>query len=72
MADSTERGLYEKYRVKRTDGQDVGPCIVMEVKDPNTWPALLTWADTVEAAGYGPLAEDTRAMVEAAIEADHG
>lgn len=66
MADNPERGLYEKYRVQRTDGQEVGPCIVMEVRDPNTWTALLVWADTVEAAGYAALAADTRAMVAAA------
>ena len=64
MADQT-RGLYGKYEVQRRDGKPIkgGRCIVLEVGDPNTWDALLTWADTVEAAGFGPLADDTRTLV---------
>lgn len=61
-------GLIEKYRVERTDGKAVGQCFVLEVEDPNTWGALLTWADTVQADGYQALADDVRALVEGAIE----
>lgn len=63
VADTTERGLYEKYRVERTDGKGVGRCIVLELDDRNSWPALLTWAETVEAEGYVALAADVRAWV---------
>lgn len=63
MADDPTRGLYEKYSIARTDGKPVGPCIVLELDDPNSLPAIATFADTVEAAGYGLLAGDLRRLV---------
>lgn len=69
MADIKERGLYGKYRVERVDGKDIGRCIVLELDDPNAWPALLTWADTVEADGYEALAADVRQWVTESQEA---
>ena len=60
-----DRGLYGKYRVERVDGKPLkgGFCIVLEIGDPNSHAALLTWADTVEADGYAPLAAEVRALV---------
>lgn len=46
--DNRERGLYEKYEVKRTDGKPVGECIIMEMKDPNTWPAIGAYIKTIQ------------------------
>jgi len=57
---SKEEGLKHKYNVERTDGKSLGSCIVLEIDDPNAWPALRVWADTVEADGYEKLAEDVR------------
>lgn len=62
--DDPTKGLYGKYRVERVDGKDPGECIVLQLDDPNSWAALRTWADVVEAAGYGPLAVDTRRRVD--------
>lgn len=59
----TERGWYRKYDVKRTDGKYLGPCFVLELEDPKTWPALLTFAETVEAEGNVQLATDIRRRV---------
>lgn len=57
-------GLIDKYYVERRDGRPVqGRCIVLEFGDPNAWPALLTWADSVEADGYQQLADDVRNVV---------
>ncbi len=61
--DDPTRGLYGKYRVARVDGKGIGRCIVLELDDPNSWPALLQWADTVEDRGFGPLATDVRKWV---------
>jgi hypothetical protein len=61
--DDTTKGLYGKYRVERFDGKGIGRCIVLELDDPNTWPALKVWADTVEDRGFGPLAADVRKWI---------
>lgn len=58
-----QQGLYRKYQVTRTDGVGVGRCIVLELDDERTWPALLTWANTVEADGNIQLATDVRRWV---------
>jgi len=63
MPDSRSVGLYEKYRVDRVDGHPIGRCIVLELADPNSWNALLEWADSVAIDGYEILAEDVRASV---------
>ena len=64
MPDNRERGLYGKYRVERMDGQELGRCLVLELKDPNTWDAALAFANSVEDDGYGPLASDVRSWVD--------
>ena len=69
MPDSKSVGLYEKYRVDRVDGKPLGRCIVLELKDPNSWNALLEWADSVAIDGYENLAEDVRASVSHAMKA---
>lgn len=70
MGDDPERGLYHKYNVERTDGQLVGDCFVLEFKDPNTWPALRSYAATVRPE-YPVLALDIEARV-AFFEQQHG
>ena len=62
MADDVDV-LYEKYRVERTDGRHVGPCFVLEVDDPKTWTALLTWAETLDQEGRKELAAQIRKTV---------
>jgi hypothetical protein len=60
-----EKGLFQKYIVERVDGRELkgGMAFVLEVGDPNTWPALLTYADTVAEEGYKALAIDIRKEV---------
>jgi hypothetical protein len=60
---SKDTGLISKYIVDRWDGKPVGWCFVLEGKDPLAWPALLTYADMAEGAGYLELAKDLRAKV---------
>ncbi len=65
-----QQGLVEKYRVERRDGKPLkGGCIVLEFGDPTAWPAIKTWANTVEADGYSVLAADVRARLDAAADA---
>ncbi len=61
-----EMGLFGKYRVERVDGKSIDRCIVLELHDPNSWPALRVWADTVEADGYTALAHDVRDWIQQA------
>lgn len=65
MTDDKKRGLYGKYYVERVDGKPIkgGECIVLEVGDPNTHPAILAFADSVESDGYSALADDLRSLV---------
>lgn len=60
-----DRGLYEKYYVERVDGKDLkgGQAIVLEVGDPNSWPALAAYAETVRAAGYEFLGDDIYQLI---------
>lgn len=60
MPDDKNRGLYEKYSVKRNDGQELGDCLVLEFKDPNARAAILAYANTVSDVGYEPLARDIK------------
>lgn len=64
MADNRARGLYPKYRVERLNGQAVGAVFVLEFDDPNCWPALRAYADTVKNA-YPVLATDILLAVDA-------
>lgn len=57
------RGLIGKYHVSRVDGKPVGDCIVLPLEDPNSWDALMTWANVVEWDGYKELANDVRMKV---------
>lgn len=62
-------GLIEQYRVERLDGKPLkGGCIVLEFGDPNAWPAIKVWANTVEADGYGALATDVLTRLNAAAQ----
>lgn len=64
IQDDKKTGLYRKYNVTRTDGKPiVGECFVLQVSDPNTHPALLTWAKTVRLAGYWELANDVEELL---------
>lgn len=53
-------GLIDKYHVERTDGKPVIWAFVLEDTDPLAIPALLTYADMAEGAGYLDLASDLR------------
>lgn len=63
MADNKERGLYEKYKVERTDGKSIGQCFVLELDDPNSWDALIIWSNTLRHDGYEELAWDVIQLV---------
>lgn len=68
--DKRTTGLYEKFRVERTDGKSAPGqkhegCryFVLDVThDPLAPPALRAYAASARAAGYGPLADDLDAM----------
>ena len=68
MPDDKQHGLYEKYNVARSDGNQIGPhgCVVLEMDDPRTHPALRAWATTMHTAGYEYLAADVLAMISSA------
>jgi len=62
--DDKELGLYPKYEVFRKDGKSIPQgCVVLPFDDPNSWPALLVWANTVESDGYVELAKDVRRLL---------
>ena len=64
MSDDKDRGFYDKYYVERRDGKPLkGGAVVLEFGDPNSWYALLTWANTVERRGHAKLAQDIREIV---------
>ena len=62
MSDDRQRGLYNKYTVKRNDGKKLGACIVLEFKDPSARHAIRAFADAVRADGYNTLANDLLAQ----------
>lgn len=71
MDDNRSLGLYDKFRVTRTDGAD-GPggshvgCdyFVLDIThDPHAKAAILAYADSCEADGYTVLAADLRAKI---------
>lgn len=68
MSDNKERGLYGKYYVERRDGKPLkgDMAIVLEIGDPNAWPALMAWAETVREKGYKKLAHDIERYVKSA------
>jgi hypothetical protein len=52
-------GLYQKYRVKKLNNKEVGPCIVMEFKDPLARRAIYAWAREMLEEGYTHVYIDT-------------
>ena len=66
-------GLYRKFEVHRTDGRDApgekhAGCryFVLDLEhDGLASTALTAYADAAERDGYGPLADDIRALVNA-------
>lgn len=55
----TERGLYQKYVVDRTDGKPIEHgCIVLEWDDPNARKGIKAFSEAVRADGYDALADD--------------
>jgi hypothetical protein len=66
------RGVYDKFMVARADGQSESGkkhygCFYFVLDcdhDPHAMPALLTYADSCEAAGFKKLAEDLRNLVD--------
>ena len=62
---SKTTGLEKRYNVHRVDGKPIKcGCIVLEFDDSKAQPALLVWADSMEAAGYATVAADVRAAVD--------
>lgn len=65
-------GLFQKFVVERTDGRskpgekhDGCQYFVLDVThDPHAIPALLAYAESAEASGYGALAADLRRLAE--------
>ena len=72
-----QRGLYGKFRVKRTDGSsEVGgkhegcDYFVLDLThDPHAIPALRTYAASARNDGYDLLADDLEARCNSAIRA---
>lgn len=76
MADDKNRGLYNKYTVERNDGRSIGEFgyLVLEFSDPNAWPAIEQWANTVFEDGYEELSIDVierLSLAKAAWDAEH-
>lgn len=58
-----DRGLVQKYRVERIDGQERGPYFVLDYRhDPHAATALLAYAASVENE-HPVLARDLRSAV---------
>lgn len=78
MADDKSRGLYEKFKVERTDGRSAKGekhhgCryFVLDVDhDPLAFNALRTYASEAREAGYEALAEGIAEMMIGTIVAD--
>ena len=58
------KGLYQKYRVERTDGKPMPEgCIVLEWKDPNARIGIAAFSRRVRRKGYRKLADDLDAKL---------
>jgi hypothetical protein len=66
MQERAQRGLFPKYDVHRADGKPLkgGSSIVLEIGDPNAWPALAVWAQTVRGDGHLQLAQDVEQLLD--------
>lgn len=70
------RGIYEKYRVDRTDHQDMFgkkhygcEYFVLDMThDPHAVPALLAYAKACRTDGYAKLADDLEATIKQIIQ----
>jgi hypothetical protein len=71
MGDDRNRGLYGKYNVERTDGEEAGACFVLAYeKDPYAWVALCEYVDECKDE-YPQLAADLTEELERTRDA-HG
>ncbi len=63
--DSKDKGLYEKYYVRRTNGKRLNGdmAIVLELGDPLTWNAIEQFAHDMKEAGYIKLHDDLITLV---------
>ncbi len=52
-----QRGMYPKYRVEKLNGKPVGPCFVLEFKDPHARAAIRAYAESCQDE-YPQLAAD--------------
>ncbi len=59
MSEDKKRGLYNKYKIKKLNGKEVGPCIVMEFTNPFARKAIYLWAREMLDAGYTDVYIDT-------------
>lgn len=67
----TERGLYNKYKVAKTNSNPVGQCFVLEESDPFAPIALRSYAQACEEA-YPLLAADLRELSARWAQEHHG
>ena len=65
LVSEKDKGLYNKYIVKKVSGKELGPCIVMEFKDPIARKAIYTWAREMLNEGYKNVFIDTMRALKA-------
>lgn len=51
-------GLYQKYKIKRTDGKPVSLAIVLEFHDPIARVGIYNWAREMMRQGYTQVYHD--------------
>lgn len=64
MDNKINKGLLNRYNVTRTNGKEVGECIVLEFKDENARQGIWAFAQTCYRAGYKKLADDLLKKVQ--------
>ena len=66
MAEDKDKGLYQKYEVKKFSNPDKEiDAIVLEFDDPLSWDAIARFAMDMHAAGYELAAYEINAKLEA-------
>lgn len=59
-----EKGLYQKYKVEKLNGKELGECIVLEFNDPNGREGIKAFAAAVGRAGFVQLERDLNTKLE--------
>lgn len=71
MREMSKQGIYEKYRVERTDGKPIEWCFVLEIGDPAARVAMIYYACMVKGGERDKLAQDLFAVLDTYC-AEHG